>query len=102
MPKRHVGSNPNSASGAVDAESIGVCQGAAGAEMTLDQWRVFEEAVGHQAQLATFYQVASRLAQQVLAGLVVGMHTMMERRVADDGAESLGCRFDARAGDQVG
>lgn len=55
VPKRCVVGKPNSAPCAVDTEAIGISQSTAGAEMTLDQRRVFKEAVGHQAQLAVFH-----------------------------------------------
>src|SRR5690606_28759049 len=81
---------------------LGILEGLAGAQMLLDQWRVLEEAVGHQAQLAALVQVVGGLAQQLLAGLVVGVHAAMEGRVADDGGETLRRRVDAVAGDHLG
>src|SRR5690606_8014056 len=60
----------SAASGAVDAEAVGLDQRPARPQVLLDQRRVPEEAVGHQAQLAALVQVPRGLAQQVFAGLV--------------------------------
>src|SRR5690606_28044087 len=71
---------------AIDAKALGVAECLARPEMLFDQRRIPEEAVGHQTQLAAGLQMACCFAQELFAGLVVGVHAAVEGRVADDRA----------------
>ncbi len=67
--------------------------------MAFDQRRVLQEAVGDQAQFAARRQVLGGALQQALGGLVVGVHALVEGRVADDRGEFARRAVDAVGGD---
>lgn len=87
------------ATGGVDAETVAFGECPAGAEVAFDQRRVLQEAVGDQAQFAARRQVLGGALQQALGGLVVGVHALVEGRIADDRGEFARRAVDAVGGD---
>ena len=88
----------SAALGAVDAESVAFGQRLAGAEMALDQRRVTQKGIGHDTHLATRLQMLGGALDQRFAGLVAGVHALVEGWVADDGGQLPRRSVDAIAG----
>ncbi len=70
----------------------------AGAEMALDQRRVTQKGIGHDTHLATRLQMLGGALDQRFAGLVAGVHALVEGWVADDGGQLPRRSVDAIAG----
>src|SRR6218665_105235 len=78
LPEASVRSKPKLVPfGPINPKALTFAQGGARPQVLLDQRRVFEKTVGHQAQFAFVFQVFYRLAQQMFGGLVMGVHAFV-------------------------
>src|SRR5471032_2303140 len=92
----------SAAFGPVDPETLSFGLDRAHAKVFFDQRLILQEAVRHQAQFATVFQMFGCFSQQVLGREIICVHPDMERWVTQNRTQTHRRGIDAITGNHLG